>query len=49
MKFSQACEMKGLVDKTITILEKAAQEGKESAASKKRLAAACVSQNVRGA
>ena len=40
--------MKGLVDKTITILEKAAQDGKESATSKKWLAAARVSRNVRG-
>ena len=43
MKFSQAFQMKGLVDKTIAILEKAAQDRKESTTSEKQLAATHVS------
>ena len=47
MKFIQACHMKVLVDKSIGILEKSNKDGKGTAASQKRLAAARVSQEDR--
>jgi len=43
MKYSQACAMKKMVDKTIALLEKAVQEGTASAAGRKRPTAAHVS------
>jgi len=48
MKYLQACVMKKVVDKTIVLLGKAVQEGTVSAAGKKRLAAAHVSQTRKG-
>ena len=47
MKFTQACQMKELVDKSIAILEKSNKDGKGTAASQKQLAAAHVSQEDR--
>jgi len=43
MKYSQACQVKAIVDKAIASLEKNAQEGKVTVARKKRLVAAYMS------
>ena len=43
MKYSQACQVKAIVDKAIASLEKNAQEGKVTVAGKKWLVAAYVS------
>ena len=44
MKYSQPCQMKALVDRTINVLEKAIHNRKATTAMKKQLAMAHVSQ-----
>ena len=48
MKYSQAFQVKTVVDRAINMLERAIQDGTADAASKKRLAAAYVSRPRKG-